>query len=306
MRVPGSLARVKREALGHVARRLYRDTAGGPEHAILVAGVARSGTTWLAEILASQLRARLVFEPFNPPHVQAFGAFEYLQYMPAQREDPALERFVSDVLSGRLRDPAWVDKMVSVLRPEARVVKAVRACLMIRWIHDRFPHTPTILIVRHPCAVVASFAKLGWSARPDLESILRQNQLLGDHLQDVRDLLDKPLTPQQETAAVWCVNHRVALSQCADSRIVTVHYEDLLARPEVEIPRIFQAMERDFDDALYRTLHRPSRTAKPDHDVGWREILGPSEKADVQDIVSAFRLDDLYDRRGRPTGRLKA
>jgi hypothetical protein len=305
--------RKRRVTLSRFAKRLYRDTAGGPEHAVLIAGVARSGTTWLAEVLAAQLHARLLFEPFNPLQVEGFRPFEYLQYKRPDEDDPALERFVTDVLSGRLRDPGWIDRMVSVLDPEARVVKAVRACLMLRWIHDRFPRTPTILIVRHPCAVAASFAKLGWSARQDLESILRQRALLDDQLEDVEEFLRSDLSPHEEVAAVWCVNHRVALRQCTGSTVVHVYYEDLVARPERELPRIFEAMGRAFHDSALGRLGRPSRTTKsepprPDRDRGepaWREALIRSQEADIEGIVRDFGLDHLYDGQGRPTGRLR-
>jgi hypothetical protein len=302
-----------RKGVSRVVSRLYRDGAGGPKEAVIVAGVARSGTTWLAEVLASQLHGRLMFEPFHPSYVPGFEAFEYLQYMRRHGDAPDLEGFVSRVLSGEVRDPEWVDRMVSVLRPEVRIVKAVRANLMLRWILDRFPGTPTLLIVRHPCAVVASFAKLGWSARRDLDSILRQDDLLDDHLRDVSGILESPLSAHQEVAVVWCVNHRVVLNQCSGSKLIGVHYEDLVNRPEGELPRIFEAIGRDYDETVYKTLRRPSRTTLSvparDHGAGrdaeWFRALGASRVSDIQEIVAAFGLDHLYDEGGRPTGRLR-
>lgn len=312
MKLPRPLDRALHEGGSRLAKHLYRDAAGGAERATLIAGVARSGTTWLAEVLASQSSTRVMFEPFNPVKVDAYRSFEYVQYMPPERDDPMLEAFVSDVLTGRLRDPAWVDRMVTVLRPDSRLVKAVRISLMLRWIHDRFPRTPTVLIVRHPCAVAASFARLGWSARPDLDSLLRQPELLEDHLDGLGHLLRGELSPPEEVAVVWAVSHRVALRQCAGSDVLRVHYEDLVAHPDREIGRVFRGVGREYDESVHYRLGRPSRTAKvvaatsnrgegrPD----WLRDLGPSAVARVLSIVSAFGLDDLYDDGGQPTGAL--
>jgi hypothetical protein len=60
---------------------LYRDTVGRLDRSMIVAGTARSGTTWLAEIIASQVPCRIMFEPFQPRKVQAYSQFEYFQYL---------------------------------------------------------------------------------------------------------------------------------------------------------------------------------------------------------------------------------
>ena len=312
MKLPRHVDRIRREMWSRFVKYFYRDTAGGPENAILVVGVARSGTTWLAEVLASQLRSRLMFEPFNTERVDAYRAFEYVQYMRPDEDAPVLNDFVEAVLRGGIRDPAWVDRMGTVLRPASRIVKAVRACLMLRWIHDRFPRTPAVLIVRHPCAVAASFAKLGWSARPDLDSILRQPQLLDDHLGDVAGLLGSSHSAHEETALVWCVNHRIALRQCAGSSVIRVHYEDLVSDGEREFERIFDAIGRGLDRSPVHRRLRPSRTAKEDFRAGekrggepaWRRTLADRQVADIDRIVTRFGLAHLYDGEGRPTGTL--
>jgi hypothetical protein len=279
---------------------------------VLIAGVARSGTTWLAELLCSQISARMMFEPFNNLRVSSYRRFEYVQYMRPDDEHPELLEFVASILGGAIRDPHWVDRMVDCRRPEHRVVKAVRACLMLRWIHDRFPLTPSLFIVRHPCAVVASFQKLEWSAAPDLESFTRQTELRADHLDHWADTLRAAVLPHQKAALMWCVNHRVVLSQAHGSGIVPLHYENLVSKPDESIPRIFTEIHHAFDESLYDELRRPSRTAKGDlrraHSLEqaptWTKLLSPAQIDDVLEIVSTFGLSHLYDGLGRPTGKL--
>lgn len=308
----GRLDALRRDLRSRVLKRVFRDDAGGPERAVLIAGVARSGTTWLAELICSQLSGRILFEPFNNRHVSGYRTFEYVQYMRPEQDDPELLRFVTDVLGGTIRDPHWIDRMVDSLRPEYRVAKAVRACLMLGWIHARFPRTPTLLIVRHPCAVVASFQNLGWTADLDVASMAQQHVLVQDHLTDCPPLMDMATLPHQKTALAWCISNRVALRQAAGTRIAPFYYENLVRRPQEAIPAIFNEIGQSFDGSVFTHLRRPSRTTKSGRATtvpsarapGWAGILSSAQVDDVMEIVAAFGLGDLYDGQGRPTGRL--
>jgi hypothetical protein len=75
----------------------------------MIAGTARSGTTWLAETVTSELSGRLVFEPFHSRLVADFRRFQYFQYMRPDDEDEQLLEFSRRVLTGRLRHP-WTDR----------------------------------------------------------------------------------------------------------------------------------------------------------------------------------------------------
>ena len=59
--------RVKRKILS----RLYLDRFRTSDRAIIEAGVSRSGTTWLGDVIARQINGRIMFEPFNSNKVQA-------------------------------------------------------------------------------------------------------------------------------------------------------------------------------------------------------------------------------------------
>jgi hypothetical protein len=74
-----------------------------------------------------------------------------------------------------------------------RLVKEVRASLFLKWIRNNFPNVPILYMFRHPCAVVHSWAKLGWGD-DDIESLLSQDALITDYLEGYVSMIRKAST----------------------------------------------------------------------------------------------------------------
>jgi hypothetical protein len=235
--------RIRRRIRRAVVRRLYRDRAGGADDCVVVAGSGRSGTTWLAELIQAQLAARMLFEPFHPLQVSEYRGFHYFQYARVGEPHPELHDFCERLLRGRIRG-AWIDRQVEVLRPTARVVKPIRANLLLAWLRQAFPEVPMLLLARHPCAVVLSRLELDWATDGDIRPFLEQDDLVEDHLRDVLPLIERAEHPEEKHAIVWCVHHRVPLRQLEPGSIPWVFYEELVRRPDAEIERIFAAIGR--------------------------------------------------------------
>jgi hypothetical protein len=301
-----------RKRRARVISRLYRDAGGGPEDCVFVAGMARSGTTWLAEIICSQLQCRLMFEPFASDRVPEYRGFEYQQYLRPNRDHPQFLAYFERVAAGRIRNP-WIDRYVDRLRPRCRLIKAVRASLFLRWIHERFPDMPLIYLVRHPCANVLSYLKLDWPSDRDLSSIMAQPDLVEDHLAPYLSVIARATLPHQRHALLWCILNRVAIQQFRGGGLHRFSYEDLTRRPAETIPRLFASLGHHFDESVYERLRQPSRTARQgtsfdrraDAPPRWRKDLGEARIDDILEIVAAFDLDHLYDAEGSPTGRLE-
>jgi len=291
--------------------RAYRDV-GGAEAAMVVSGMARSGTTWLAELVCAESACRLIFEPFHNGRVREYARFEYHQYVRPGAPAPELAAFSDRLLRGEVRGP-WVDRQAAHLRPRCRLVKAVRGSLLLGWLRARYPELPIVCLVRHPCANVASFMRLGWSSDEDLASILRQNDLIDDHLVDRLEITRRATLPHQRHAVLWSILNSVPLRQFHEGGAHFVHYEALVERPHDTMPALFEALGRSFDSSLYDRLERASRTARRGRasaqgtegdDPDWKKRLGPAAADDVLEIVHGFGLGDLYDDQGRPGRRL--
>ncbi|MBE2199755.1 MAG: sulfotransferase [Anaerolinea sp.] len=292
---------------------LYRDTNGDASRSILVAGAARSGTTWLAEIIASQIPCRIMFEPFHPYKVKAFSAFDYFHYQRPSTDNAQLYAYCDAVFRGRIRHP-WIDREAATLRPDYRLIKEIRANLFLKWIQQRFPQPPLLFILRHPCAVVLSRLQLQWATDSDIDSFLRQPNLMEDFLSDKMDIITQASSDAAKHALIWCISNIVPLQQFAPGDLQIVLYEQLVAQPDTIIPSIFQKIGiTDYQDSVYQAAQKPSATSKKhsavvtgnDQLAQWQNKLSATQIDDVLTVVAAFGLDAIYDDSPRPQYDLK-
>ena len=304
MQLPQGAALIRRAGkrlLRPAYRALLRDVEPDLRRAMMVAGTARSGTTWLGELIGSQVPCRMMFEPFNPRKVPEFRAFQYFQYMRPAENDAALVAYCRRVFSGAIRHP-WIDRELDSLATRHRLIKEIRANLFLGWIRANFPEVPLLFIVRHPCAVVASRLQLGWATDDDLASFLAQPKLVEDLLGDKRALLEETRTPEGKHALIWCISNLLPLRQVARGMYPVVFFEHLHARPEVEIPRIFEIIAQPYKPSVFVSLRRPSTTSKRREAASfgagllgaWRTALGGERTRNVLTVVEAFGLGDFY------------
>jgi hypothetical protein len=295
------LRRAYRRARARLLAPVFRDRLAEPAHAVAVAGTARSGTTWLGGVLASGLRARVVFEPFHPVHVERAARFGLMPYRAPEDDDPALEAFCRAIFDGSLRGP-WVDREASRLLPKGRVVKLVRANLLTGWLRRRFPEVPLILLVRHPAAVVLSRMEAGWGPDLDLDAMLSDERLVADHLAGLLDWARSLRTAEERHALVWAIHYGVALSQFEQgSGAIVVFYEDLVQDPERVLDEIHTRIGRHPVSMRPRALRRPSSTARVSGSAPggasphrWRRRLDEEQAGRILGVVERFDLDWLY------------
>ena len=295
------LRNVARRCRKAVCSKTYQDRNRDPARSIIVAGTARSGTTWLGELIASQMRCRMMFEPFHTELVSDFAQFNYFQYMRPGQENAALLDYVRRVMLGEIRHP-WIDRYVDTFLPRWRVIKEIRACLFLRWIHDYFPEVPMVFIIRHPCAVVASRLRLNWATDGDIKHFLTQKPLLDDFLAESMDIIQGAITREEKHAIVWSVSNLVPLQQMSDTPMHVVFYENLLLHPGEEIPKLFRAIRQPYDESAFRYAHRASMTTKRKSAIledtnpttSWRRELSDTQITRVLRVVEGFGLGYLY------------
>ena len=96
-----------------------------------MSGTARSGTTWLGDLIASQIPSRILFEPFNRDLVSDIRQFHYFQYMRPGTENPAFFSFAQKVFMGEIRN-RWIDHQNERIISKFRLVKEIRANLALK------------------------------------------------------------------------------------------------------------------------------------------------------------------------------
>jgi hypothetical protein len=275
---------------------IYVDLGKGDHRdAVFLAGSGRSGTTWLSEVINYKGGYRYVFEPFNPARVSAFGHFRSKQYL---RPDDAREAFLEPArlaLSGALRAP-WTDRFNAKVVARRRLIKDIRANLLLGWMRANFPGMPIVLLLRHPCAVVNSRLALGW--KDNLGETMAQEDLVEDHLLPMEAEIRAARDDFERHLFLWCIDNYVPLRQFARGEIHLAFYEDLLESPEAGLRSLFGYLGEDVDDRVYARLGRPSplsRKGAPAPSVdGWRVHVGARQLERALEILELFGLDRVY------------
>ncbi len=260
---------------------------------VFLAGSGRSGTTWLSGLMNHDSRYRQVFEPFHPGEVEDFRGFGSKQYLrPGDRREEFLEP-ARGAVTGRLRS-GWTDRGGAIVA-RRRLVKDIRANLLLGWLAENFPGMPIVLLMRHPCAVVSSRLALGW--HDNLDETISQRDLVEDHLLPMETGMLAARDPFERHLFLWCIDNYVPLRQFPPGAIHLCFYEDLVRNPEPELRRLFAFIGRDFDEAVLGKLGRPSPTSRrgegPSVD-GWRGRVDGGRLERSAEILGLFGLDGIY------------
>jgi len=283
-------------AAGASLRRLLGglDLARGDHtETVFLAGSGRSGTTWLSGLVNHDSGYRQVFEPFHPGKVEDFRGFGSKQYLrPGDRREEFLEP-ARKAVTGQLRS-GWTDRG-GALVVRRRLVKDIRANLLLGWLAENFPGMPIVLLMRHPCAVVSSRLALGW--RDNLDEAMGQGDLVEDHLLPVEERIRAARDPFERHLFLWCIDNHVPLRQFSPGAIHLCFYENLVLDPEPELRRLFAFVGRDFDDGVLGKLGRPSFTSRwgerPSVD-GWRSRVSGERLEGAVEVLGLFGLDRVY------------
>lgn len=252
--------RLRREAVRGVwwwRSHRYVDRAGAEEDTTLLLGSARSGTTWVGELIDRHRDHRVLFEPFSPARVPEMSAFEGVDYLAPGSGTREQRDQAARMLRGEVRN-GWVDHTNRAVLPRRRLLKEVRANCLAGWLSRTFPDSPLVLVIRHPLAVAASRLRLGWEDNLDplLRGDLRERHL-GEGLARTLEGWQDPLSRQ---VAQWAIETAVPLRELGPDTALAVHYEQLRWDPENQAARLLAHVGQTMDEQLTKVLERPSRT----------------------------------------------
>lgn len=298
----------------------------------VIAGSGRSGTTWVLDALAAANNLRPVFEPLHP-YVSDVGARFAYRALSAEDEHPELERFLLDVCADRrnrlwtryrqqrdwIRPPlgrlATKDGLGRFFRRWRRflkdfrdldaagrgldpLIKCIRANLMLGWLARR-SESRTVLIVRHPGAVIESELRGEWNAEFALNRFRADSRLHELTSDRYRSLLARDLSPVEALTARWVIENQWPIDQAAGNGVTVVHYERLKAHPDTEWQRVCGALNlarRPEASILARpsqqsAVVRSSATEDSSEEPRWRRGLSAENLRLVQGILDHVGFD---------------
>jgi len=289
---------------------------------ILLAGSPRSGTTWLMELLETMPSYRPLFEPLNPnwfPESFKIG-FQSRTYLPTNSDWPDGEDYLRRTFTGgvfslqsRYSSMSDLKAFIQSMGANKLIIKYVRLNRLLPWVAKRFQLKKTFFIIRHPCAVVCSQLKTGFTAYhsitppyidiiPNLETILDELSKINGLDHDLLDKLRIIRTPEEILATIWCLDNYVPLSTSRPYPWTTIIYEKLVKDGEKEISRIFGEIgENDIPKSAIANLKIPSRLTQKselkairyaDEQLSkWKKYLSKKQIDRILGIVSDFGLD---------------
>jgi Sulfotransferase family len=275
----------------------YVDLGRDHRDSVFLAGSGRGGTTWVSDIINYRGEYRYVFEPFHPGKVDICRNFRSKQYL---RPDDRREEYLGvarKILTGGLRD-RWTDRFHRNFVARRRLIKDIRANLLLGWMRANFPGMPIILLLRHPCAVVASRLALGW--QDNLSETMEQEELVEDFLRPMEAEIRGARSGFERHLFLWCIENYVPLKQFAPGEIHLSFYENFLAHPEEEVGRLFAFLGEKSDGRVYRRLERPSplsrKNAFPEGSSldAWRRRVTDAQLERAAEVTKLFGLDSVY------------
>jgi len=296
------------------------DGGSDPAQTVFLSSGARTGSTWVSEIINFESDYRFLFEPFStyaalrPTWAPRLDPDDRLRYIRPDCDDRDLIEHAARVLSGRLRHPE-IDQYNYNMRIsfERRLVKETKSNLFLKWLHRCFPQMKLLLLMRHPIPTVLSrMHGVAGIDRAQRDASYRrlvfgQPDLVEDHLAPFRDVLVSASTELEQRLAIWCIQNFVPLRQFDAGDVHIMFYETLCVDPAGELRRLYRYLGQDCDEkkiarALAR-IRRPSSTIHRDvkeFPDGWDVIARWQSEATSEDLAAAkrmlgaFGLDEIY------------
>lgn len=208
---------------------------------LVVSGSPRGGTTWLGEALASLSSHILLSEPLEPSShaniLETLGIGYDHHIPPGTHVEPGsidwtVYQYLAAVLSGQVQLTEYLGPkklknlpVQNLLHFQRYVVKFIRGNLLLHWLLTEFG-LKGVLIIRHPCAVVASQMHFAW------QDALRWRErfipFFEQHEPSLLKVVRSISTNEEVLALDWAVTNLFPLRQPRPHPWLLVTYEELL------------------------------------------------------------------------------
>jgi len=286
--------------------KLFFDT----KNAIVISGMPRGGSTWLAELLATDSKSAIIWEPLHLDFFPQFKKlhFKWRQYINDGDTDLSKKKIFEEVLTGKALTLGILQRtsIKQLLSAEFLLIKFCRANRLLPWLTHNFEFKKTIHLLRHPCAVVASQLRFGaWN---DVEAFFTDEELAPDgFIENYYDIIKSINNIEEKLTAIWCLDNIIPLTQNTRQKWVSVTYENMLLHPE----KSFERMGLEFTEAIKNKFYKPSTTTKSGSPINqkedslkqlsyWKNSLSESQINVILGTLKKFKIE-VYNKEIYPT-----
>jgi hypothetical protein len=249
---------------------------------VLIVSFPRSGSSWLGSMLGLSSNAAYLREPINTSFLSSGGQYT-LKMICASRPDPLFAKCSAKAF---LKAPRYDTNIVAYPKQwlpwkvigRRLLLKEVNPLALEYWIKAYSPLI--VFIIRHPAAIAASYAELGWLENSDIldtpsEHCLSTYEIFGRRVGEV-------------------YQQAFAILDTYPSHLV-VKYEDLVYNKFTELQKISQFTRLVLSKSLFSPQlsdRKPAASAKQtpfslnnrgvDQITKWHRVLTSSQVDDIQ------------------------
>lgn len=273
---------------------------------VFLSSMGRSGSTVLSNVINYNNSYRVMFEPFRYDKVAEAEDFIYPLYLRADNTDTHYLSSAQKIISGDIHSK-WIDKENTTMFPKRRLIKDIRTNLFLKWINKNFPEMKIVLLLRHPCAVVASWLAADFGdGKSGRDRLLADSAFINDMDNHILDEYQKAETPFENLIFFWCISYWVPFKQFNEDEIHLVFYENLLIDLSNELKSLFAFLDYDYsEEKALDALAKPSSTTNKDKSFfrkgeikinGWQNKFSSEQVDRAYEIMSLFGMETLYNR----------
>lgn len=287
----------------------------------------RSGSTWLAEILLSISNTCLFDEPLwrgrfknihsmpnfydrKVPRVAELG-FYHIQPIGENEEWQEASELFETLLAGKIVSLGLYNEinLKRLKTAECFIIKFNFAQLLMHWFIKQYDH-PSLLLTRHPCAVVNSQINLkaynNFLFDPTGKKFpdFRNSDFFNQHR-----IVERLKSVEEQLAFLWAIQIKNSLYHKDNNKNwLTISYEKLLIDFEGEIDRIFDFIGETIPDEVYKNRRRPSKSSKNKSRENivngsqldsWKRALSKQQISKILNIVESMEVD-IYSEKLEP------
>lgn len=271
---------------------------------IIIAGSARSGTSWLAEIIALQFRYRLLFEPEHEYQTQEGHLIcdKFITEGILQNEQ---EEYFKKIFKNKI-DSDWIAQISNrklkmhlwPVVPKKYVIKFVRCNLSAHFMSSYF-EIPLLFITRNPYDVILSQNRVKFNWLYNLNHFKRQKPI-SEVLESKYNFSWDEADGYSEIEILslrWCIENKVVfdLHEEDNSNLKIVKYEDL--KSDINL---FYYLCKAYDlkplSNLEELYSRPSSKTHPESNIKSGSENVQNVDADsfesIKKILDRFNVDN--------------
>lgn len=258
---------------------------------IYIAGVARSGTSWVGQVLNSSPRVAYRFQPFF--------AYEFQGRLNEDSSPRDFQQVLSELRKADTPFLTQVDKVSSGLYPafgkvdvpDVLVFKENRYQSLVPQAVRKVPELGLLAIIRNPCAVLNS-----WRKNP------KEFPAGSDFVREWRHGMCKNTGPQDCFGYYrWkeAAHQYLDLAEQFPERVYVLRYEDAVRNPSGVFANVFDFFGLSFEQQTAEFLAKSTSTHSENYYAvfkeasvadRWRDELEPEIAAEIEEDLRGTRL----------------